>query len=83
MESTLFSLEISSAKEISPLLLNLTSGKFSGHGQKAARFSIKTTHEWVPTPFSNTDLCHPIALSTPVIHTDGILKSFHSIQWFS
>lgn len=31
-------LGIACAKDISPLLLNLASGKFLGHGQKAATF---------------------------------------------
>lgn len=41
-KSVLGYLECSSVKEISSLLLNLTSGKFLGHGQKAVTSSSTT-----------------------------------------
>lgn len=39
-------LEISSTKDIVPLLLILPSGKFSWQGQKSATFFIKVSQEW-------------------------------------
>lgn len=40
-DSIFYSLEISYSKEIDLLQFNLSSGKLSGHGQKAARFLFK------------------------------------------